>query len=542
MPSKRQNKLRFKYVFSDSKNHPYKQVDWDEYGVSRGYKLRNLIDQVVKKYLETVRADKYLATVKDLNIFERELTWLLLNQTLAVDSSVWLTVGRDGPQRVSSRSLIGLADGVEAKFNCLTNLACIVNRGASVGVNLSKLSSDREGRAAGGPVGFLQLAEALVGGGGGQIMFVLDIDHPDIVDFINHSYEPTGRGRPIGVRVSDDFMRAVEADAEFGLRARTTGEVIRTVNAAELFGKIARASWHHGGLSVQFDTTINAWQTVVAGGKITTSSPAAEFMSLDGLECPRASLDLLKFISRQRFDFEKFISAVEIAVVALDASIGFGDFSTADMADRTKKFRPIGLGFANLNAVLERLGLEPGSKTAQALAGAIASLLGAVAYRRSAELAAAVGADDHLKQNLPNQSRIVKKHYQASMRLTDAVVDELKSSVNINEVLFAANLEWDIALELGKQHGWRNCHLSALSPSDDSLILEYVEGVSTVAAKDQVELLASLQPYLSGGIGRSIHLSADATTDDIAELYKLAWRRGLKSLTIRRKVEYDDKQ
>jgi ribonucleotide reductase alpha subunit len=250
----------------------------------------------------------------------------------------------------------------------------------------------------------------------------------------------------------------------------------------------------------------------------------------------------LKFVGRQKFDLEKIIAAVEIAVVALDASLSFGDFSTAHMAYRTKKFRPIGLGFANLNAVLERLCLAPDSKAARALAGAIASLLGAVAYRRSAELAAAVGADNHLKKNLPNQSRIVKKHYQASMRLTDAVVDQLKSSVNINEVLFAANLEWDIAIRLGKQHGWRNCHLSALTPIDGSLILEYVEGVSAVAAKDQVELLASLQPYLSGGIGRSIHLSADATTDDIAELYKLAWRRGLKSLTIRRKVEYDDKQ
>jgi ribonucleoside-diphosphate reductase alpha chain len=523
--TKYQSKLRFKPVFADPKNHPYKQVDWDDYGWVRGKALRDLIDRVVGKYVDIAKDAKYLATIKDRSIFQRELVWLLLNQALAFDSVVWFTVGKDGPQRVSRQGIIGLDDNVGTKFDCLTDLASLASRGVDVGLNLSKLAD--------GPVGFLKLADGLVGSGA-EKMFILDIDHPEIEDFVNCSYEPLGQNTTLGVRLSDDFMRLVESDGEFGLKSRQGGEVVETVQASELFCKIVKARLSNCNFKLQFDNQINAWQTVASSGKITASSPNGEFLALDDLECPRACLNLVKFVTRQHFDFEKFITAVEVAVTALDISIEFGDFSTAELGRRTKQFRPIGLSLANLDGLFDKLNLKPNSKAAQALASAITSLLSAVAYRRSAELAAAVGVGEQLKKDLPNQLKIAQKHYQASMRLTDAVVDELKSSVNINEVIFAANLEWGIALEFGAKHGFRNCQLTLMANEKDFIIDQSLRAERCNPDPiNQIELLAAIQPFLTGGISIPINPPNGATVENVAELYKMAWKRRLKGVSFR---------
>jgi ribonucleoside-diphosphate reductase alpha chain len=534
-----QTKLRFKRVFSDPKKPPYRQVDWSEYGVERGKALRGLIDRVVAKYSETAKSAGYFATLKDRTVFERELIWLMLNQALAFEDKVWFTVGRDGAQTVSGCGIISVEDSAEAQINCWGDLICGLSRGVQLGVNLSKLSGGQENSAAVDPVGFVKTAESLAGSHNLRRMFILDVDHPSIVDFVNASYELISPNTMLSVRVSDGFMKAVEADGEFGLRSRQSGEVVETLSAGDLLWRIAAATRHHSQLCLQFDSAINAWQTTTSQGKITASSPAGDFMASDGLECPRASLDLLKFVSKNRFEFEKFIAAVELAITALDVSLDFGDFSTTGMRYQTRRWRPVGLGFTNLEASFEQLKLKPGSQSAKVLASAIANLLSAVAYRRSAELAGAVGVSDGLKKDLPAQLRAVKRHYQASMHLTDAVVDQLKLQVNINELIFAANLEWEIALEFGRKHGFRNCQLSLLAPDDKSFILNRVEASTVTDPAEQLELLASLQPFLSGGIDAPINLPTATTAEEVAQLYKTAWRRGLKSLTICRQVEYN---
>ena len=528
MPIKRKNKLRFKTVFSDTKVHPYKQVNWDDYGHSRGKDLRDRIDRVVKKCVKTGDELEYFATQKDRDIFGRELTWLILNQKLALEPIVWSTAGADGPQKVSIDSIISVEDTLESKFECLSNLVCILDSGANVGINLSKISGSKENRSTNSVVGLLKIMNKLIGQHSGEKMFILDVDHPEILEFINCSYEILSENTSFAVRVSDDFMKAAEVDTEFSLRSRKTGEVIETISAKDLLQKIAIANSHKNNISIQFDTTINSWHTMALSGKNTAISSGG-FVSIDNTQCPRAALDLLRFFDGKKFNFEKFISAVELTVVYLNILVSLGDFATPHIGDQTKKFRPIGISFTNLAALLENLNLKPDSKAAKSLSGAIASLMSATAYRCSAETSAAVGSNTVAKKHHANQLQIVKKHYKASMLLTDTIVDDSKMPININEIIFAANLEWDIALEFGEKHGWYNCQVSLLSPDED-FIFEKINVRNTASPENQVGLLSAIQPYITGGIGQTIKIPKNISVSRIEKIYKIAWKSGQKTV------------
>jgi ribonucleoside-diphosphate reductase alpha chain len=314
-------------------------------------------------------------------------------------------------------------------------------------------------------------------------MVVLDVDHPDIEEFVQTKAREEDKIRVLrdagfdmdlggaditsvqyqnannSVRVSDEFMRAVEEDTEFGLRARTTGEVIDSVGARELWRKIAQAAWECADPGIQYDDTINDWHTNPETGRITASNPCSEYMSLDNTSCNLASLNLLKFLGDDNaFATEKFVKAVELIITAMDISICFADFPTESIGVNTRAYRQLGIGYANLGALLMASGLAYDSDGGRALAGAITSLMTAVSYRRSAELAGIVGPYEGFARNAKAHARVMRKHAAAN----DAV-----RSLHDNDraILAVATEEWTTGNKIGEKNGWRNAQASVLAPT-----------------------------------------------------------------------------
>ena len=261
------------------------------------------------------------------------------------------------------------------------------------------------------------------------------------------------------VRVSDEFMRAVEDGTEFGLRARKTGEVIETVDARELFRKISKAAWECADPGLQYDDTINDWHTNPETGRITASNPCSEYMSLDNSSCNLASLNLLKFLrDDDTFDAERFAQAVELIITAMDISICFADFPTEAIGDTTRDYRQLGIGYANLGALLMAMGLGYDSDGGRAMAAALTSLMTGTSYRRSAELAAVVGPYAGYARNAEAHQRVMRKHQAANDTVrTLAIEDDLVHKL--------ATQEWAQVVELGKTNGFRNAQASVLAPT-----------------------------------------------------------------------------
>ncbi|MCL2451304.1 vitamin B12-dependent ribonucleotide reductase [Candidatus Saccharibacteria bacterium] len=467
---------------------------------ARESSLKQLIDRVVNKYAAQGKKDGYFASAKDAEAFASELKWMLLHQVFSFNSPVWFNVGTDAPQQVSACFILGVEDNMEAILNWYTEEGKIFKRGSGSGVNLSRIRGSREGLSTGGrasgPVSFMRGADASAGtiASGGATrraakMVVLDVDHPDVEAFIetkereeekiralrDAGFDMDLDGRDIysvqyqnannSVRVSDEFMRAVEAGAPFGLRARKDGSIVETVDARELFGKMSQAAWACADPGIQYDGVINAWHTIPNDGKITASNPCSEYMSIDNSSCNLASINLLKFLDEDgQFDVDKFIAAVEVIFTAMDLSITFGDFPTDRITANTRKFRQLGLGYANLGALLMAIGLPYDSPEGQDVAAAITSLMTAAAYRRSAEIAAAVGSYEGYAKNAAPHTAVMRKHAAVSMAKTDDIVDQ-DLHTNAEDIIFAANREWEDGIKLGAEHGWRNSQASLLAPT-----------------------------------------------------------------------------
>ncbi len=467
---------------------------------AREKSLKQLVDRVVGKYVAQAKADDYFDSARSLKAFENELKYMLVHQIFAFNSPVWFNVGTAAPQQVSACFILGVDDTMESILNWYVEEGKIFKRGSGAGVNLSRIRGSAEGLSAGGhssgPVSFMRGADASAGtiASGGATrraakMVVLDVDHPDIRAFIDTKVREEDKiralrdagfdmdldGRDIfsvqyqnannSVRVSDEFMKAVEAGAPFGLRARRDGRILETVDARELFREIATAAWKCADPGIQYDDTINAWHTLPADGKITASNPCSEYMSIDNSSCNLASINLLKFLRDDgKFDFEKFQRAVEIVFTAMDLSITFGDFPTEKISRNTKTFRQLGIGYANLGALLMAIGLPYDSPEGQSVAAAITSLMTGAAYRRSAELAESVGAFDGFLRNRDAMTNVLRKHAAASLERTDKIVDK-NLHINADEIIFAANREWESALKLGSEAGWRNSQASLLAPT-----------------------------------------------------------------------------
>jgi ribonucleoside-diphosphate reductase alpha chain len=456
--------------------------------------LRQLIDRVVTTYTAAGVQHGYFATDTDAEIFSQELTWMLLHQVFSFNSPVWFNVGTSSPQQVSACFILSVDDTMESILNWYREEGLIFKGGSGAGLNLSRIRSSKEllssGGTASGPVSFMRGADASAGtiksGGATRRaakMVVLDVDHPDIAEFVqtkaaeerkirvlrDAGFDMDLGGKDItsvqyqnannSVRVSDEFMRAVENDSEFGLRARTTGEVIEIVRAKELFRSITQAAWECADPGIQYDDTINDWHTCPESGRITASNPCSEYLHLDNSSCNLASINLLKFLREDlTFDAELFAKTVELVITAMDISICFADFPTETIAQTTRAFRQLGIGYANLGALLMATGHAYDSDGGRALAAAITSLMTGTAYKRSAELAGVVGPYEGYVRNAEAHQRIMRKH---------AAANDLIRTYDHNDraVQKAATRAWQDGIRIGEKNGWRNSQASVLAPT-----------------------------------------------------------------------------
>ncbi len=383
---------------------------------------------------------------------------------------------------------------MESILNWYGEEGMIFKGGSGAGLNLSRIRSSKEllssGGTASGPVSFMRGADASAGtiksGGATRRaakMVVLDVDHPDVEEFIETKAREENKIRALrdagfdvelggkdivsvqyqnannSVRVSDEFMHAVEKNEKFGLRARMTGEVIDTVDARDLFGKMAKAAWECADPGIQYDDIINDWHTNPETGRITASNPCSEYMSLDNSSCNLASLNLLKFLNSDgTFNGETFARAVELIITAMDISICFADFPTEKITETTRAYRQLGIGYANLGALLMASGFAYDSEAGRAVSAAITSLMTGAAYKRSAELAGVVGPYEGFARNAEAHARVMRKHAAAN--------DALRTHSSLDsDVQKLATTFWQEGNKLGEKNGWRNAQASLLAPT-----------------------------------------------------------------------------
>ncbi|NUR00761.1 MAG: vitamin B12-dependent ribonucleotide reductase [Streptomyces sp.] len=460
--------------------------------------LKQLIDRVVRTYRKAGEDHGYFASPADAEIFEHELAYALLHQIFSFNSPVWFNVGTAQPQQVSACFILSVDDSMESILDWYKEEGMIFKGGSGAGLNLSRIRSSKEllssGGNASGPVSFMRGADASAGtiksGGATRRaakMVVLDVDHPDVEAFIETKVKEEEKIRALrdagfdmdlggdditsvqyqnannSVRVNDEFMKAVESGSAFGLRARMTGEVIEEVDARSLFRKLAEAAWACADPGIQYDDTINHWHTSPETGRITASNPCSEYMHLDNSSCNLASLNLLKFLrhddaGHQSFDVERFTKVVELVITAMDISICFADFPTEKIGETTRAFRQLGIGYANLGALLMATGHAYDSDGGRALAGAITSLMTGTSYRRSAELAGVVGPYEGYARNADAHKRVMKQHSDANAAAKR--MDDLDTPV-----WAAATESWQDVLRLGEKHGFRNAQASVLAPT-----------------------------------------------------------------------------
>ncbi|GAA2897598.1 vitamin B12-dependent ribonucleotide reductase [Pseudonocardia halophobica] len=455
--------------------------------------LRTLIDRVVGSYHRAGVEHGYFATDEDAEIFAQELTWMLLHQVFSFNSPVWFNVGTASPQQVSACFILAVDDTMESILNWYREEGLIFKGGSGAGLNLSRIRSSKEllssGGTASGPVSFMRGADASAGtiksGGATRRaakMVVLDVDHPDIEEFVQTKAKEEAKIRVLrdagfdmdlggsditsvqyqnannSVRVTDEFMHSVEGGTDFGLRSRTTGEIIERTDARTLFRGIAQAAWECADPGLQYDDTINDWHTCPESGRISASNPCSEYMHLDNSSCNLASLNLLKFLGGDgRFDAPRFAKAVELIITAMDISICFADFPTEPIADTTRKFRQLGIGYANLGALLMATGHAYDSEGGRSLAASITSLMTGAAYKRSAELAGVVGPYEGYARNAESHQRVMRKHAAAN--------DGYRTFPASTAIQKLATITWKEALASGEKNGWRNAQASVLAPT-----------------------------------------------------------------------------
>ncbi|HZC28098.1 MAG TPA: hypothetical protein VE269_00015, partial [Gaiellaceae bacterium] len=390
------------------------------------------VKQMIGRVVETIgawgRDGGYFASEEEAQTFEAELKAILVNQLAAFNSPVWFNVGFEERPQCSACFILSIEDSMESILDWIRREGIIFRGGSGSGINLSRLRSSREqlskGGYASGPVSFMRGADASAGTikSGGKTrraakMVVLDVDHPDIDEFIWCKAREERKARVLeqagydmsldspdwgsiqyqnannSVRVTDAFMEAVEADTDWNLAARTDGSVVETVKARKLLRDIADAAWQCADPGVQYDTTINKWHTLPNTGRINASNPCSEYMSIDDSACNLASLNLMKFRREDgELDVEAFAHAVDVMFLAQEILVGYSSYPTPEIERNARAYRQLGLGYANLGALLMARGLPYDSVEGRAYAAAITALMTGRAYRKSAEIASRMGA------------------------------------------------------------------------------------------------------------------------------------------------------
>ena len=458
------------------------------------------LKQVADRVADTITAwgvkDGYFTDDHEAEAFNAELKYLIITQRAAFNSPVWFNIGVAGvPQQASACFILSVEDTMKSILNWYVEEGTIFKGGSGSGINLSKIRSSAEqlngGGTASGPVSFMRGADASAGTikSGGKTrraakMVILDVDHPDIEDFIwckaleerkarvlrDAGFDMDLDGRDYAsiqyqnannsVRVTDEFMQAVVDGADWDLVAVTTGEVIRTVPARDLMRQISEATWQCADPGMQFDTTINRWHTAASTGRINGSNPCSEYMHLDDSACNLASINLLHYLGDDDgdvFDVEAFTHTVEVFFTAQEILVGNADYPTEGIAETSRRFRQLGLGYANLGAMLMALGLPYDSDAGRAWAAAITALMTGHAYATSARTAGRMGPFAGFVDNEEHMVRVLRMHRDAAAQIDPAAVPPV--------LLGAARQSWDAAVELGEANGVRNSQASVLAPT-----------------------------------------------------------------------------
>jgi ribonucleoside-diphosphate reductase alpha chain len=529
--------LTFKRYFTTEGRHPFDDVEWEtrdavipnykeggnafeqrdvEFPTSWSQNATNIVAQkyfrgtlgtpqretsvrqLASRVVDTIRGwgekNGYFESAQDAQVFADELTHLVVTQKAAFNSPVWFNVGvPDTPQQCSACFILAVDDTMSSILNWYVEEGTIFKGGSGSGINLSKIRSSKEhlagGGTASGPVSFMRGADASAGTikSGGKTrraakMVILNIDHPDVRDFIwckareeqkaralrdagfdmdldgKDSYSIQYQNANNSVRVTEEFFQAYEQDRDWKLKGVLSNETVETVRARELMREIAQAAWECADPGMQYDTTINEWHTCPATGRINASNPCSEYMHLDNSACNLASLNLMKFLDAEgNFDVASFRHAVEVVFTAQEIIVGESSYPTEKIGQNARAFRQLGLGYANLGALLMARGLPYDSDAGRAWAGVITALMTGWAYRTSSRTAEVMGPFEGYGPNADAMLRVMRKHRAAA--------DEIDADLVPEAMLSAAKQAWDEAIGLGELHGYRNSQASVLAPT-----------------------------------------------------------------------------
>ncbi len=457
--------------------------------------LKQLINRVADTVVRQGQQEGYFESDREAEDFREELKFILATQRAAFNSPVWFNIGAPGrAQQASACFILGIEDTMESILNWYKEEGMIFKGGSGSGVNLSPIRSSVEtlGKSAGtasGPLSFMRGADSSAGAikSGGKTrraakMVILNVDHPDVEEFIwskereeekarvlqANGFDMSLDGKDIfsvqyqnannSVRVTDDFMQAVVDDGDWTLREVKTGKPVRTLRARDLYRQFAEAAWKCADPGMQFDTTINKWHTAPNAGRINASNPCSEYMHLDNSACNLASINLLKYLNDDfTFDIAAFKHTVEVIFTAQEILVGYSEYPTEGIGKNARAYRELGLGYANLGALLMAQGLPYDSDEGRAQAAAITALMTGHAYATSARIANIVGPFAGFRKDREAMINVLKMHR--------AEVSKIDASLASEELLSAAASAWDEAVELGSQYGVRNSQASVLAPT-----------------------------------------------------------------------------
>ncbi|HWP48523.1 MAG TPA: vitamin B12-dependent ribonucleotide reductase [Candidatus Limnocylindrales bacterium] len=603
--------------------------------------VKSLINRVARTITDWGLKDGYFTSCEDAETFYHELCHILVHQKAAFNSPVWFNVGIEEHPQCSGSFINSVEDTLESVLDLIKTEGILFKYGSGTGTNFSTLRSSKEklsgGGKSSGPVSFMRGCDTMAGiiKSGGRTgraakMAILNIDHPDILEFIdckaneekkawalieagyNGEFNVSGgaydtvafQNANHSVRVTDDFMWAVLQDKKWQTRAVTTGEVVDTYSARDLMKRIVDSAYICGDPGLQFDTTINDWHTCPASGRIQASNSCSEFMFLDNSACILGSLNLMKFRHEGSWDVAGFCHVVSIMTIAMEILVGNSGYPTQTIQGNSQKFRPLGLGYANLGALLMSEGLPYDSDAGRAYAGAITALMSGQAYKTSAMIARELGPFQEYAVNREPMLKVIKKHISYL-----AKIDRLEISRSLIEV---AEQVWEDAYRMGQRYGYRNAQVTLLAPTgtigfymdcdttgvepDISLvkykklaggglikivnrtvpealkklgysteqihaIVEYIDqndtiegapglkpehlavfdcafkpskGTRSIHYSGHLKMLGAVQPFLSGGVSKTINMPQEATPEDIWQVYMEAWKMGLKAVAVYR--------
>jgi ribonucleoside-diphosphate reductase alpha chain len=457
--------------------------------------MRQVIDRVADTITTWGIEGGYFIDGEEAEAFRAELKYILVTQRAAFNSPVWFNIGVKGvPQQASACFILSVEDKMSAILNWYREEGVIFKGGSGSGINLSKIRSSFEtlegGGTASGPVSFMRGADASAGTikSGGKTrraakMVILNADHPDVEEFIWCKVKEERKARVLrdagfdmdldgadsfsvqyqnannSVRVTDEFMKAVEEDRDWNLNGVTDGTPVRTIRARDLWRQIAEAAWECADPGLQFDTTINKWHTAHASGRINGSNPCSEYMHIDNSACNLSSLNLLKFLDdNDRFDVEAYRHAIEVMFTAQEILVGRADYPTEPIAENSRKFRQLGLGYANLGALLMALGYAYDSDEGRAWAAALTSLMTGHAYATSARTASRMGPFSGFAENEKYMLNVLRMHRDAHGEIVDTDVVQ-------RDLVMAGQESWAAAVRDGEEYGVRNAQATVLAPT-----------------------------------------------------------------------------